>query len=715
MVDPQSAGDAYHFCSGFRSNGEPWPDPTNEYLPTPYPFAGDPVRGTGWLLSSLRTPCDVKMGISSGPFKLAVGDSQDVVVAVMVGNGIGNLAPLTALRHNARMAKTAYDMGFELRTDLKPKVEAIPLDGRIALTWDDEAVDFSSHGYEFEGYNIWQGESSEGPWTRLATFDKINGIGWIRDYVFNASIGEMVEQTVAYGTDSGISYEYLVDKDSLNNQALVNMTEYNFAVTAYVCDLDGIPRVIESEPSVVTVVPCKPGFDVQWRAAYGDTVAVQHTGPSQGQVVVRVVDPSVLTGDDYRVSFTTISSGTDTGTLAWKLTDVTKGLDLLVDQTQQAVEEGFLVADGMEVIVLNSIGRIRDIVQADSLGNILDDNLHNDLNWEVDREAGKCAFYCFTPWESGDSWILRMNFRGNIGFEEYEIRFVNDPETEGQILVNEFAWDPPFTYQGYQSGPVGATGNDTPEYTMTTPGRMPFQVWMIERDGTETQVDATFHDDNMNSCWDLSDAYEGIWSPEGYSFERIYATNHPYDEAQILSDDGQYVADQVLREDSCNTLSSLAIGMFRDNFDSNPSGNFFTEPPAPGTIIRVRTKLLNSEQDVFEFSTADYKPVRNAEVAKSRLNEIGVFPNPYFGGHSGEGGSMAQFVTFNNLPAECVIRVFSLSGQMVRTIQHQNETPLERWDLLNDHGTAIGSGMFIVHVETAYGNKILKMAVINRE
>ena len=93
-----------------------------------------------------------------------------------------------------------------------------------------------------------------------------------------------------------------------------------------------------------------------------------------------------------------------------------------------------------------------------------------------------------------------------------------------------------------------------------------------------------------------------------------------------------------------------------------------------------------------------------------------MYPNPYFGHNKMEGTFYSQFVTFNNLPEDdCVIRIFSLGGSLVTTIDHNNGTPFERWYLLNENEIPVASGMYIVHVETKYGDRILKLGIINRE
>jgi hypothetical protein len=138
-------------------------------------------------------------------------------------------------------------------------------------------------------------------------------------------------------------------------------------------------------------------------------------------------------------------------------------------------------------------------------------------------------------------------------------------------------------------------------------------------------------------------------------------------------------------------------------------------PPLPGTVIRILTSKPNNEGVKFAFSTAGFSKEQSRDIARKRLDEINVFPNPYFGHHNAEGGLNEQFVTFSNLPGECLIRIFTLSGQPFRVLAHDNGTPFERWDLLNERGLPVGSAMYIAHIKTAFGEKILKLGVINRE
>jgi hypothetical protein len=239
---------------------------------------------------------------------------------------------------------------------------------------------------------------------------------------------------------------------------------------------------------------------------------------------------------------------------------------------------------------------------------------------------------------------------------------------------------------------------------------------MIDADGNETQVFFGIDDDNMNGYWDAH-RDDGYLSPAGTNFEPLYGTNQPYDEADILSDGGAHVVEDLFWGewwDSKLTFGRIIFSMYRDRYDNDPSGNFFTEPPGPGTIVRVRTYNSNTDEDVFTFSTAGYEPELSTDVARSRLDEIMAVPNPYLVYSTLEAGLNERRVTFHNLPEECTIRVFSLSGQLVRLIEHQSASPFEVWNLENDHGNPVASGMYLIHIRTEYGDRIIKLGVVQR-
>jgi hypothetical protein len=111
------------------------------------------------------------------------------------------------------------------------------------------------------------------------------------------------------------------------------------------------------------------------------------------------------------------------------------------------------------------------------------------------------------------------------------------------------------------------------------------------------------------------------------------------------------------------------------------------------------------------------------------LNQVAVVPNPYRtdqdyklenGGYEGLTSKWTENerkVKFINLPEHCTIRVFSLSGDLVRTIVHDGgEGTFPRGDedmlLVSESNRALASGIYIFTVESTVGVQTGKFVII---
>ena len=132
--------------------------------------------------------------------------------------------------------------------------------------------------------------------------------------------------------------------------------------------------------------------------------------------------------------------------------------------------------------------------------------------------------------------------------------------------------------------------------------------------------------------------------------------------------------------------------------------------PEVGTIIRWITNKPNLPVDEFTFSTASLV----GKTIEYNPSNIKVWPNPYFAYNPEETSSADRQIHFTHLPAggKCIIRIFDLTGTLVRKIEHNNGTQYEVWDVCDYHTNPVASGMYIVHIETDQGDKILKLAIV---
>jgi hypothetical protein len=133
-----------------------------------------------------------------------------------------------------------------------------------------------------------------------------------------------------------------------------------------------------------------------------------------------------------------------------------------------------------------------------------------------------------------------------------------------------------------------------------------------------------------------------------------------------------------------------------------------------GDTLRIYfTNIVRPGVDEFVFTALAVDATLSKLILKEQLKQINVFPNPYFGYNQEETVSGQHFVTFTHLPEkDAVIRIFSLGGQLVRKINHNNGTPFEYWDLKNSFDKYVASGMYIAHIDVKnVGEKILKIAI----
>ena len=315
----EAAREYYNLMRGFAplddlENPTPWLDENG--LPTLFPFSGDPVAGTGHIDSN---PADRRMLINSGPFVLAEGDTQDIVVALVGGLGSDNLTSITAMKNNDVIAQQLFDDLFQSVPSAPPPpvVKAVAMDDHVILDWGStlESVYATEQsdivGYKFQGYNVYQLPSptaSKDEAVRIATYDLIDGVQTVYGNRFLAEYGEVVTVPVQYGIDTGIKRHIKIEKDAVTGLPLYQGSPYYFAVTAYNYNAD--PQLIEDKaletsltPLLVTITP--PPIDTEYGAEAGNSVEVVHSeGPSDGSMTVTVVDPSALTGHDYEAFFT---------------------------------------------------------------------------------------------------------------------------------------------------------------------------------------------------------------------------------------------------------------------------------------------------------------------------------------------------------------------------------------------------------------------------
>src|SRR5262249_37499002 len=101
--------------------------------------------------------------------------------------------------------------------------------------------------------------------------------------------------------------------------------------------------------------------------------------------------------------------------------------------------------------------------------------------------------------------------------------------------------------------------------------------------------------------------------------------------------------------------------------------------------------------------------------------DVFAFPVPWrpYGPNAGDGsgqtGTLAGGITFTNLPPECTIKIYTITGELVKTLHHSDLTGTvaqERWDVKTDGRESVASGVFLWRAESTVDGKNGKLMVI---
>ncbi len=715
---PSGAISYYYNLCGKNTYGDVIIDPHTGQA-TPYMLSGDPIAETGWYegpagsLNMYYPPDDRRMLISSGPFTMAPGDTQEVVIGIVIGRGTSNLNSITELKRKTKTVQIAYDNDFNLiKTPEQPKVSSFSDNGQITLYWEPNAESYDvidplivgkgkyDTTYTFEGYRIWQFSDREGSnKTLLGMVDLKNDI--IKVTQPDEINGVTVEQTVFTLPNTGLKRFYTTRKDEITKTSLDNGSPYYYAVTAFAYSKESEPKYLESEPQIIEVRPAAQPIDITFDYNNGDFIPAKQTmGTSDAEVNLFVVNPLVLTGDTYKIVFDNDSliirnydnmrdslvrltyslintSKTPVDTILTHRTDL--GKDSI---TNKLVTKGFTIVArniGSESILAGKTMkyRVKSVEEIKGPGgkvletpvDVFNGNINSTKTWTIYPRSSTKRL----NWQS-------MQSEESMGYENYEIRFDDSSS---------------YFLSGLQNG-LSEKAIMTKTDSLCKTGKLPFSVWSLGRYDKPADAKRLFLkivDRNVG----VNDSAKAIpdrkWTRlVNGEWEQVYAF-----ESSTLSyanlPDKEVVASKIL--------------------DHKIGGiSFKGDLPAPGTVIRIAGYKPLMKGDEFTV-TAPAANTNNLANAKNNIDKISVFPNPYFGWHALQESKYHRFVRFIGLPKQATITIVSLSGVLIKRYEKFNDSQYFDWDLMNKDYLPVGSGMYIAYVEIPeVGTKVFKLAVI---
>ncbi len=466
--------------------------------------------------------------------------------------------------------------------------------------------------------------------------------------------GVSVKVPVIYGNDLGLRRYTVITNDVYTKEKLYNGNPYYFGVTSYSYSPFSSPSFLESSPKIYKVIPGRQKIDYSSKYVNNNKdVATETSGFANAEISIKVLDPLAITGDEYEFSFT----NTSRIALSYNMINVTRG-DTLLRNNQDYTNDTLYkpVTDGFMTFV-----DLKDT-------KILEDSLFSQYAVKSVKEINKETGVSQNVYENLNStgkWKITSqygksinSYSDNLGRDDYEIRFTSGGSE-------------------YYSGQGILENNDH-----KGKGRVPFEIWNIST-GERLLIksadwykvkDSTWSQDPVTKNWKMITAFR---------------SSFPYSEP--LPDTSGVVID-----------SNIILTGFVIN----------GEMPQEGTLIKIETFKPLITGDKYRIKTEKAK-LSDLQTGKVNINKITVFPNPYFGGNSIREPGEQNYVRFTGLPTKTTIRIYTLAGLYVRTIEKDALNQYIDWNLRTENGIPVASGIYIAYIEMpGIGEKILKLAVI---
>lgn len=622
--------------------------------------------------------------IMTGPFTLNPGETVNSSIGLVMGSSgnTPNQPDTSDLMKNLRVLQQMYQRSFQGSGAPKtPIVKASAGDKEVRLVWDsgaEDSKDALTGKKDFEGYKIYRSDNLGKTWGQPITdnfgnvigykpikiFDLIDGIKG-PDPAFNQSLGD----------DTGIEHSY-IDKNLLNG------VEYWYCVTAFDKgnqNPDSLEQSYQTplgssvlESHTVSVVP---GLRPQNYVApeYSPALTPEGSFPPiggvcQGIVSIDIVEPDSITGDDYLVTFvdsTLEIAGSDTnyvlGFNLYRIDSETRDTTVLLDHHLFSNEsrDNLPVTDGFRLTALNTPSGVA--FQGWTL-------VHNDTStfqWSTkpvpkylnDRQTVQEIVYTIDDYRITIDTINGLNAKLYDYFTDilYDTIFYHLP------LKVEVVTDP--------NNPIDVSQNTIlMEFAVKAP-------WEEYRKNFYSLLG-----------WDLV--------PGGLA----YTAGSPgfYERYPDMLNFEKYEIDPITQDTTKTGLILHTNHQPNTYIDANSNTiNQVAAAPSQGDQFTIKTYKPFRPGIKYEFSTKKtaYTSDNNIDLKKIR-----AVPDPYIVANEYETSQFGKRLMFNHLPKECKISIYTIAGDFVDEIYHNDSRGFDFWDLrtYNDQYIAYGLYVFVV-------------------
>jgi hypothetical protein len=564
-----------------------------------------------------------------------------------------------------------------------------------------------------------------------------------------------------------------------SNQAIIKGKPYYFAVSSYALNLDALvpysgqafgrfgnyylrgDAFATSAENIRTINTIVVGENLNNPPIGNIEPANQVQGYSSGNVGYDIVYVDSLTDNQYEITFSKDSSSTTLYSMNWQMTNT------LVDTVVIPWNNTYIYnTDSVAVPVIQGfIPNVEDITTTFGTPQYSPPTAvwYTPFNLATD---GTGAFYVGQDIPANDSSVGKApGFPGQLSkaihaneVRKVELRFGENGVGKAYRYINGYkggVFSSALSYtfaEGITAADTvgkGVIGNWNSQTNRPNGWvDVPFTAWLVDTrfSNSEVQLAVAFLERRKTETFPYGNP-DGVWDPTDsliLSGEYIYIFNAPYDTngSQMEFTGGAWntpagpdtVWSDLVKGSALfnRQIPADAIGVTEEQrtvfgspyFNTMYSVGFQKQNPnsfyMSGDVLTIPVEIYPyTTADVYQFMTSTSTITSQQE--QENWDNVNVYPNPLYGYNQ-----LTQYytntpdepwVTFVNLPEQVTIKIYSLSGSLLKTLTTDNkstpDSPFLNWDLLNESGLRVASGMYLAIVSSPiYGDKTLKLAII---
>ncbi|MCX6151531.1 MAG: hypothetical protein NTX22_13450 [Ignavibacteriales bacterium] len=675
---------------------------------------------------------DITFVFGSGYISLKQGESKRISMALILGDDIDDL--LTT----ASTVQNIYDRNYNFSKppDL-PTLNAIPGDKKVTLYWDDIAegsVDPIT-GKDFEGYVLYR--STDPSFSDIQTISDGKATPFLSEplktYAGVECKWDLVNVWNGYHPVSykgrGIHY-YLGDNTGLvhsyiDSNNVINGQTYYYALVAYdhgdslnfpptettkKISVDPITSksILDKNTALVIPGPRASGYIAP---VINNSVVLHKNGSGNGIVDFSIFNDLLVDNNEYKLFFN--------DTLEINGIKKAKKNFSVFDSKLYSKEINFFnykfVDVGLKNILADAYLKLKD----ENGKEYSRTNATDTTDFVIDLNSGKIrrSYGSSIPDNSAMKYIIQFRYLpvSSSTLMSYED---NNPVFDGiNIKVTD---QTKIEYDPDKSKWLKGNSNMPFSVALSSVGTVAIKM------AYPADYEIQFSSSNIDSAYTTPPGKPKILIPVKYSVHDV-TTGVPQiihtflRENNVTRDSAWSPGEEIIFYKpgltGANSNDILTWGL---KINYPPATATDTVYPGDGDILFIATKRPFTEQDTFYLTTN--KGALDNSLASSNLDNIYVVPNPYVGYNALEpanklsGQSRGERrIYFENLPSQCTIRIYTLSGDPVKEIIHDSGVinGREYWNLLNRDGFSVSYGLYIAHIDAPnIGEKIIKFALI---